>query len=560
MDQYSYSQFGDSSIYIRKCYGFETHFTTQRFVIVLLHHLMFQFFTNHLPTHSVSYEGTGHMSFSALVDSPVTHEQGKVYETWTRLRFLVPQLGSTTFGASPPDGAFYFQYVVPANAADASGWAKRTVKFDSIPASSLFERHRIISKQKFWGPSAHHANAELHVCPTVDGGWIYSLVAGHEIMDARGALAVLDLFLQQLDDSLRGVAPPLESIKWGDEVQRLSPASAVVIGGPHTETKLPIAIGGPNAAAMAAVENEGEDETRNKLASLFAYLRPWRVSGEAAHATKLSAAHTTAFHGAAKAAGGTISHVATALAMIAHAEVYLRAEALRDPCQFKQIAAGWLATPYLFMLSPADERSHFPKEYSALDAPRGSPLLALGGSIVLLPLENVKKIVIADPETCTVQRVWDKRLFETLVQDVVGTMKSAAHSAEAFLALEAEVEKGDIAKSFVSTFPIPKLEMVSSVGNVDRMNLFKRFQDVEDGSRTLVLRDLTSNVRCEGAAHFKLSVFQYAQELRFQWRAGGGPEGGIDDLAHSFKAIVDSFLGEQGCLVDIGVDLDSTGN
>jgi hypothetical protein len=143
------------------------------------------------------------------------------------------------------------------------------------------------------------------------------------------------------------------------------------------------------------------------------------VSRDISALITLSKETTSKLHVLSKHQGRTITHVMTALSILAHSEASLATAAENGPERFREVAGSFLASEmynivFTFMnyvcvslrgrtvTDLSSQRVKFPAPYDKLDGDCPGPLSTFDGAPLRLPMNPVRRFFEIDQSLCTV--------------------------------------------------------------------------------------------------------------------------------------------------------------
>ncbi|KAG7095981.1 hypothetical protein E1B28_006664 [Marasmius oreades] len=497
----------DPSTWTRKCHGFES------FVSVLSENLGGCPFL----TTTISIKP----AYDRAILEPV------VKAAWIALRYTLPAIAVKSSRLPAPDSHFILTYRTPKDTGELQTWANETVFFTD-EVNDVYDAHKKLKNERWWKPSGNHWIGELHVSP-IKHGWQFSIVFNHGSHDSRSAFGILNELLGKLVPILEGSAVP--ELSWGEETKRLPPTSNVI-----------------NAKANA-LPKEDQPPLPLSQSTLWTWT-PVKISSPINHDVSalitLPVETTSKLHMVSKLHGRTISRVVTALSILAHTEVCLKAAAEAGPERFKVVSTSYKESEvYQVALTFANYRHKFPEPYNRLSSETPGPLATFDGMPLFLSMDPIRKFFTIDDTRSTVV-VNSKDLLDAfwneLVDATVKSWKDHDHTLEGYATREADCQVV-IHEYDPNILNFPAL-VTSSVGDLQRLGIFDEYlPSLENKTQPLTVVDTIIGQRMR--APMLMNMFwQYDGKLNCHWFTGGEwmTEEQLGMAVDSFKRWIEIFV------------------
>ncbi|KAF5374193.1 hypothetical protein D9758_004592 [Tetrapyrgos nigripes] len=381
-----------------------------------------------------------------------------VKAAWTSLRFTVPWMAVLTTDIDPTDNSFLFTYKVPLDQDEIDAWTDKTIVWRTEELS--FSEWEEVVKRTHWKPGDNRYGFEVHISLTTDGYWMMGLTAPHWVTDGRGILPVFDQFFKCLQAQFDGSAPPVNSIRWGEEVIRLPPTGVRIVPdvGP-----IPVSMDPPPAqfTRLSRKANEVDPNVESINRCIV-----------------LTKEQTEAFNLACKRHRCSITAAINSIFLLADLETELRCAADSKGDDWDQLLDSFhQADLFSLPFNVSDVRHFIYPLFTKISQPCGVGGLINCGFATYHDMNNIRNCLHVGKDGDIVKNYGPQSFWDGVVMDTRNVLREAVKTkatAKMYHHLSATAEAA-AASVRGCQVPWPGV-MASSLGSLDKLSLFTRFR------------------------------------------------------------------------------------
>ncbi|KAF8904751.1 hypothetical protein CPB84DRAFT_1745765 [Gymnopilus junonius] len=448
-------------------------------------------------------DGFGHIYVGIHVtfkeDISQTALVAAVKEAWMQTRFLTPWMATRT---SKIENAEANSWSLTYDACLKPAWAEETVMWRNEVLSLVEWEEKI--EDAYWKPSAGRFGVEVTLARAPSTGYHFLLSIAHWLADGRGILPIIDLLFVNLKAVLCGRAQPSNSLPWGKEIERLSPAVISAI-----ETSPNVANPPPPPAAP-----EGTSAPTQFLRPLIESTQ-WEGLPSKQAEIMLSQAETSAFHAVCKKHGTHVTAVLNSIHIIADVETALRVAANTSSKSSEVYEAFHKSDVYPVFTNVADRRPYLSSRWPSVNAAGGFGSVVNDNFVTFHSMDLVRRCIRFDKDGSPLPSFSKPDFWEGIASETQALMKQNMKTTSDIFFLTQNGIDAVVPQFDPSAVAIPGI-MCSSVGHLASLKLFNDFLPAvagPDPGTPFVLEDMSFAVRATGVTAVVAMMWEYNGRL-----------------------------------------------